>query len=45
MYSPDYTNHRFELVDKPKKQPNKIFLHEDLALKRIMDYKTSSSLN
>ena len=32
---PDYRKHRFELVDEPKKQSNRILLHEDLAFKII----------
>ena len=30
---------------KPKKQPNKRFLHSDLALKKIMDCRTDESCN
>ena len=32
----EHRKHRFELVDEPKKQPNRIFLHEKVALKTIM---------
>ena len=32
-YDPVYKKHRYELVDKPKKQPNRRFLRSDLALK------------
>ena len=42
-YHLDYRKHRYELVDEPKKQPNRFFLHEDLTLKIIMDCKTSES--
>ena len=44
-YDPVYKKHRYELVDKPKKQPNKRFLHSDLALKVIMDCRTDESCN
>ena len=35
--------HRHELVDKPIKQLNRIFLHNDLALKIIIDCRTDKS--
>ena len=35
-YHSDYRKHRYELVDEPKDQPNRIFLHENLAIKIIM---------
>ena len=34
---------RYELVDKPVKQSNRRFLHNDLALKIIMDCRTDKS--
>ena len=34
---------RYELVDKPMKQPNRRFLHIDLSLKIIMDCRTDKS--
>ena len=34
---------RYELVDKPIKQLNRKFLHNDLALKIIMDCRTDKS--
>ena len=37
--------HRYELVDKPKNQPNRRFLRSDLALKVIMDCRTDESCN
>ena len=37
--------HRYELVDKPKKQPNRRFLRCDLALKVIMDRRMDESCN
>ena len=40
-----YKKHRHELVDKPKKQPNRRFLLSDLALKVIMDLGTDESCN
>ena len=40
-----YKKHRYELVDKPKKQPNRRFLRSDLALKVIMDRRTDESCN
>ena len=36
---------RYELVSKPKKQPNRRFLRNDLALKVIMDCRTDESCN
>ena len=44
-YDPVYKKHRYELVDKPKKQPSRRFLHCDLALKVIMDCRTGESCN
>ena len=38
-----YKKSRYELVDKPIKQPNRRFLHIDLALKIIMDCRTDKS--
>ena len=40
-----YKRHRYELVDKPKKQPNRRFLRNDLTLKVIMECRTDESLN
>ena len=42
-YDPAYIKHRYELVDKPKKQPNRRFLRSGLALKVIMDCRTDES--
>ena len=42
-YNKIYKKHRYELVDKPIKQPNRRFLHIDLALKIIMDCRTDKS--
>ena len=44
-YDPVYKKHRYELVGKPKKQPNRRFLHSDLTLKVIMDCRTDESCN
>ena len=42
-YDKIYTKSRYELVDKPTKQPNRKFLHIHLALKIIMDCRTDKS--
>ena len=44
-YDPVYKKHRYELVNRPKKQPNRRFLRSDLALKVIMDCRTDESCN
>ena len=44
-YDPVYKRHRYELVNRPKKQPNRRFLRSDLALKVIMDCRTDESCN
>ena len=44
-YNNLYKKHRYELVDKPIKQPYKRFLHIDLALKIIMGCRTDKSCN
>ena len=44
-YDPVYKKHRYELVDKPKKQPNRRFLRSDLALKVIMDCRADEPCN
>ena len=44
-YDPVYRKHRYELVDKPKKQPNRRLLRSDLELKNIMDCRTDESCN
>ena len=44
-YDPLYKKHRYELVDKPKKQPKGRFLRSDLALKVIMDFTADKSCN
>ena len=42
-YDQIYKKRRYELVDKPIKQSNRRFLHNDLALKIIMDCRTDKS--
>ena len=42
-YDKIYKKSRYELVDKPIKQPNRKFLHISLALKIIMDSRTDKS--
>ena len=32
-YLSDHGKHKYELVDEPKKQPNRIFIHKELAAK------------
>ena len=40
-----YKKRRYELVNKPKKQPNRRFLRSDLALRVIMNCRTDESCN
>ena len=42
-YDKIYKKNRYELVDKPIKQPNRKFLHINLALEIIMDCRTDKS--
>ena len=44
-YEQMYKRHRHELVNEPKKQPNRIFLRSDLPLKIIMNCRTDESCN
>ena len=44
-YDPVYKRHRYELVNRPKKQPNRRFLCSYLTLKVIMDCRTDESCN
>ena len=39
-YHSDYRQHRYELVEEPKKQLNIIFIDEKLAIKIILDCRT-----
>ena len=41
-YPSKYRKHRHELVDEPKKHPNRMFLHENLAIQIIKDRRTES---
>ena len=38
----EHRKHRYELVEKPKKQSNRIFIDEKLTVKVIMDCRTTS---
>ena len=40
-YYSDNKNHRYELVEKPKKECNRIFIDEKLSVKVIMDCRTT----
>ena len=40
---PGHRNHRYELVDEPNKQPNKIFIGKVSAIKVIMDCRTTTA--
>ena len=40
-----YRKLRYELVDEPKRQPNRILLHDKLAKTVIMDCRTAESRN
>ena len=42
-YSPEYKKHRYEFVDNPKKQPNRIFLRGGVAVNVIKDCRTPKS--
>ena len=42
-YNKIYKKRKYKLVDKPIKQSNRRFLHNDLALKIIMDCRTDKS--
>ena len=42
-YHWDSKKHRYELVEQPKKQCNRIFIDEKLAIKVIMDCRTTPS--
>ena len=44
-YDPIYEKHRYELVVRPNKQPNRRFLLNDLELKVIMDHRMDESCN
>ena len=40
-YNSNHRKHRYELVEEPKKQVNRIFVDEKLAIKVIMDCRTT----
>ena len=42
-YLSDHRKHRHELVDAPKKQPNRIFIRNELPTKVIMDCRTTTA--
>ena len=42
-YHSDHGKHRHKLNDEPKKQTNRIFINDKLAIKVIMDYRTTSA--
>ena len=44
-YPSKHWKRRCELVCEPKKRPKRILLHEDLAIKIIMDCRTPESCN
>ena len=44
-YDPVYKRHRYELVNRPKKQPNRRFLCSYLTLKVIMGCRAGDSCN
>ena len=42
-YNSNHRTHRYELVEEPKKQVDKMFINEKLSIKVIMDCKTTSA--
>ena len=42
-YHSDHRKHRYKLAEEPKKQVKRIFIDEKLALKVIMDCRTTSA--
>ena len=42
-YNSNHKKHKYELVEEPKKQVNRIFIHEKLAIKVIMDCRITSA--
>ena len=42
-YDPKYRKHRYELVDNPKKQPNRTFLYEGITIGIIKDCRTAKA--
>ena len=41
-YNSNHAKHRYELVEEPKKQANRIFINEKLEIKVIMDCRAKS---
>ena len=42
-YHSDHPKHRYELVEEPKKQVNRIFIDKKLTIKVIMNCRTTSA--
>ena len=42
-YHSDHQKHRYELVEEPKKQANRIFIDKKLTMKVIMNCRTTSA--
>ena len=42
-YHSGYRKHKYELAHEPKKQPNRIFIDDNLLIKLIKDCKTTSA--
>ena len=42
-YNSNHRKHKYELVEEPKKQINRIFIDQNLAIKVIMDCRTTSA--
>ena len=42
-YRSDHRNYRYELMEEPKEQCNRIFIDEKLPIKTIMDWRTTSA--
>ena len=42
-YLSNYRKQRYEIVNKPKKRPNRIFIDKKLAIEIIMDCRTTSA--
>ena len=40
-YRPDHKKHRYEITEEPKKQCNRIFVDKKLAVKVIVDCRTT----
>ena len=44
-YGEEYRKCRYELIDKPTKQSHRRFIHNDLALKIVMNCRADESCN